>query len=482
LFAPTNYSSADSAVMSLIQDQLLTYGPDGSLQPAIATSWDAPDATTYEYTIRTDAVFSDGAKVTPEDVAYSLGLQLDPNVGSLEAALFASVDKISVDGDKVVVKLKHADSLWKFMPAGIGGFVWEKKSVEANLKTYGTPQTLPIGSGPYMVSEFVANSHITLVRNPHYWGTKPQWDKITMKIIPDDQTRLLALRQGDVQGTFAVPNTGIAQWKQAASVTAFSSAIWRGLTLDMEQAPFSDIHVRKALYYATDRNALAQGLLGGLAAVSSTPNDPSMFAGAMSDADIKAGYAKIESFDFDLNKAKQELAQSTVPGGFSTTLNVPEDSATAVQLAQALKEDWSKIGVQLKLNMMPGGPRFQVILAHAPNLGVQIIGNAPDGPDPVELAYQYFSSAQAAKNGNNSSNFKDPQVDSLLDKASQSTDPKQAAQLIMQAQQLASAQVPVIPLVWQQALVAVKQGWTIQPGFSPFYTTSMWINQIHPNS
>ncbi len=467
--------------MSLIQDQLLTYGPDASLQPGIASSWDAPDPTTYEYTIRTDAVFSDGNPVTPEDVAYSLGLQLDPNVASLEASLFASVDKISVDGNKVIVKLKHADSLWKYMPAGIGGYVWEKKSVEANLKTYGTPQTLPIGSGPYMVSEFVANSHITLVRNPHFSGKKPQWDQINLKIIPDDQTRLLAIKQGDVQGTFAVPNTGIEQWKQAASVTPFPSAIWRGLTLDMEQAPFSDIHVRTALYYATDRKAIADGLLGGLAAVSSTPNDPSMFAGAMSDSDVTAGYAKIQSFDFNLDKAKQEMAQSSVPNGFSTTINVPEDSAVAVQLTQAIKEDWSKIGVNVTLNMMPGGPRFQVILAHGPNLGVQIIGNLPDGPDPVELAYQYFSSAQAAKNGNNSSNLKDPDVDALLDKAVQSTDPKEASVLIMQAQQLASAQVPVIPLVWQDALVAVKKGWTIDPGFSPFYTTSMWINQIHTN-
>jgi ABC-type antimicrobial peptide transport system permease subunit len=54
---------------------------------------------------------------------------------------------------------------------------------------------------------------------------------------------------------------------------------------------------------------------------------------------------------------------------------------------------------------MPGGPRFQVILDHKPNLGIQVIGNVPDAPDPVEMACQYFSSKQAVVNGNNSSNL-----------------------------------------------------------------------------
>jgi ABC-type transport system substrate-binding protein len=147
-----------------------------------------------------------------------------------------------------------------------------------------------------------------------------------------------------------------------------------------------------------------------------------------------------------------------------------------------VKADWAKIKVDVTLNLMPGGPRFQVILKHGPDLGVQIIGNLPDGPDPVELAYQYFDSAQAAQNGNNSSNFRDPAVDSLLDEAAQSTDAKAAAKLILKAQQLASAQVPVIPLVWQEGLVALKQGWTVSPSFQPFYYTSLWINQIHPKS
>lgn len=478
LFAPVNYSG-DVMIMSLVQDRILKFGPDGSLQPDIASSWEAPDPLTYIYTIRADAKFSDGKPVTADDVAYSLNLHLDPKVGSQEASLLGSVASVVAEGDKVTVKLKEPSSLWKFMPASIVGYVWEKASVEANLANYGTPQVLPVGSGPYKVTEFVADSHVTLEQNPDYWGAKPQFDKITFRVIPDDQTRLLAMRSGDIDGTLNVPTTALAQWKQTATVVDFPSFIWRGLTLDMTEAPFDDIHVRKALNYAVDKDAIANGLLAGLASPATTVNDPGVFSGSLSADEVKAGYDKVLSFPFDLDKAKAEMAQSSVPSGFKATLNVPEDSAVIGQLAQALKQSWSKIGVDLTLNLMPGGPRFQVILDHKPNLGIQVIGNVPDAPDPAEMAFQYFSSKQAVVNGNNSSNFKDPAVDALLEQALQSTDAKQAAQLVLQAQAMASEQVPLVSLIWQKSVVAVKQGWTIDPDFNAFWNMTEWIDQIH---
>ena len=480
LFAPVNYS-IDVMIMSLVQDTILKFGPDGSLQPDIASSWEAPDPLTYIYTIRSDAKFSNGDPVTAADVAFSLNLHLDPKVGSQEASLLGSVASITADGDKVTVKLKEPSSLWKFMPASIAGYVWEKSSVEANLANYGTPQVLPIGSGPYKVTEYVPDSHITLERNPEYKGEQAQFDKINFRIIPDDQTRLLAMRAGEIDGTLAVPTSALDQWKQAASIDTFSSFIWRGLTLDMTQAPFDDIHVRRALNYAVDKTAIADGLMAGLAVPSTTVNDPGVFAGVMTADEVKAGYDGIVSFPFDLDKAKAELAQSKVPNGFAATLNVPEDSAVLGKIAQALKADWAKIGVDLTLNLMPGGPRFQIILDHKPDLGIQVIGNVPDAPDPVQMAFQYFSSKQAVVNGNNSSNFRDDKVDALLDKALQSTDAKQAADLVMQAQALASQQVPLVSLIWQKSVVALKQGWTVDPQFNAFWNMTHWIDQLKTN-
>ncbi len=477
LFAAYNYSG-DTMIMSLIQDQLLTYGEDGSLQSDLASSWEAPDPLTYIYTIRDDTKFSDGSPVTVEDVVYSLNLHLDAAVGSQLASLFGAVESVTGEGNKVTVKLKAPNSTWKFIPASIGGYIWKKSSVEANVANYGSPQVLPIGSGPYMVSEWVADSHVTLVRNPHYVGEAPQFDTVTFRVLPDDQTRFLAMQQGDIDGTMVVPTTALAQWKAVANVQDFPSYIWRGLTLDLETAPLDDIHVRRALNYAVNRDALATGLLAGLAVPSTTVNDPGIFAGALPQEEVDAAYAKVVSFDYDVAKAKEELAQSSQPNGFAITLNVPEDSAVIGQLAQAVKANWAEIGVDLTLNLMPGGPRFQVILDHEPGLGVQVIGNRPDAPDPAQMAEQYFSTAQAAKNGNNSSNLKDPAIDAVLEKALAATDPAETARQVLEAQIMASEHVPFVSLIWQRSVVALKQGWTMD-GLRPTWDMGVWVDKLN---
>ena len=135
--------------------------------------------------------------------------------------------------------------------------------------------------------------------------------------------------------------------------------MFRGLTLDMDQDPLSDIHVRRALYYATDREGIAEGLFPGQAVAANTLNMPDLFAGILPDDEITAGYDEIATFPYDIDKAKEEMAQSSVPDGFDITVNVPDDSTAAITIMQAVKESWSQIGVNVDLNLMPGGPRFQ---------------------------------------------------------------------------------------------------------------------------
>jgi peptide/nickel transport system substrate-binding protein len=181
---------------------------------------------------------------------------------------------------------------------------------------------------------------------------------------------------------------------------------------------------------------------------------------------------------FDITKAKAALAASPVPHGFSTTLNVPEDSSFDTLAAQILKNDWAQIGVQLNLRLMPGGPRFQIILNHKKNLGVQIIGNSPDAPDAHEMPWEYFNCDQAVFNGNNSSNYCDPKVDALLKQSLTATPASKAATLTIQAAALASQAVPVINLGWNQAVLAVKNGWSFS-NLHAFTPWSLWLNDLN---
>lgn len=477
LFAPTNFSDVGNQVMSLIQGQILTTDATGKVIPSIATSSTKVSETEYTYKIAKGIKFSDGSNLTIKDVVFSLNLHLDPKVASQEAALMSNVASVTASGDVMTVKLKKADSMWKYLPATLVGFVWKQSHVEANLSSYGTPQVLPIGSGPYKVKEYTPDSKLILVRNPYYRGTKTQFDKITFRIIPDAQTRQLALIGGQIDGTFAVPPASYPQWKSVFNVTPVSSFVWRGLTMDMTQKPFDDIRVRRALCYATNSQGIVNGLTPGLGRPSTTLNDPSIFKGVLSAAEIKKGYDAIATCPYSIEKAKAELALSSVPNGFETTLNVPADSETIGKIAQVLVQEFAKIGVTLKLNLMPGGPRFQLILDHGPNLGIQIIGNKPDGPDPTQMPFLYFHSSQAAVNGNNSSNYRNSAVDALIIKAQQEKVPKKAAQLVLDAQALASQDIPIIPILWGDNAIALKNSWNATPPRA-FFDTSLWINLL----
>ena len=475
LFGPTDYAYFASFVMTLIQGQMLVYGPQEQLQPGILSSWKTVNKLEYQYTVRSGVKFSDGNPVTAADIAYDLNLNFNTKLASQFGGLFVNVKSVTYSGNVVTVKLSHPDALVRQLPATEAGLVYEKSSVEKNLLDYGTPQVLPIGAGPYKISSFVPDSQIVLVPNPYWYGPKPHFSQIIFKIIPNPDTMLLSLRSGQINGTF---NVGVLkEYAPYSHLQYFPGLIWNGLTMDMTESPFSDIHVRKALYYATNLNALVEGADNGLGAVSSTVDDPGIYGNSLPAAQLKSLYSQILTFPYNIAKAKQQLAMSVVPHGFTTTLNVPEDDPTDSLYAELLKSEWAQIGVNLKIRLMPGGPRFQIILNHAKNLGIQIIGNSPDGADPVEMPWEYFSSQQAVVNGNNSSNLRVPAVDSLIN-AAQGAGLATSAQDSLHAAILASKYVPIIPISWLQRVVALQKGWSMSD-LEPFVSDVYWTEDIN---
>jgi peptide/nickel transport system substrate-binding protein len=482
LWNATDFNGLDGApIMSLINQGLVSLTPDNKLVPNLASSWKAVTPTKYVYTLRSGVKFSDGQPLTAKDVAYSIGVQANPKVASDEMNFFANVKTVHAAGNQVTVVLSRPDALWQYIPAHEAGYVYEEASLSQHLAGYGTPSVPPIGTGPYMVKEYVANSHVTLVRNPYYWGPKPYYDEIIFNFIPDPQTRFLAMQSGQIDGTFDVPGANLQTWRSSSNihVTTFPADGFFGLTLDMDQTtpPYNNVHVRKAIAYAVDRVGINNAVFGNTGTIANTLDDPQTLVGVLPAAQVKKAYAKIPSYSFDLDKAKAELAQSPVPQGFTDTLNVAAPCANCVAISQAIKETLSKIGITINLNMMPGPPRFQHILAHEPNLGIQLIGNTADVPNPIELPWLYFKSDQAVKGGNNSSNYRDPATDKVISQGLATLDPAVAAQDAITSQTQAANVAAMVPIVWIQTIAATSgKLHLVNPG--AFFMNFLWINNL----
>lgn len=480
LFGPYYFSTSGAAMMSLVYQTELAYGTYGQLQPQVISSWKQTSPTRYVYTVKPGQKFSNGTAVTAKDVAFSLAINLDPKIGSRFAALFVSVKRISSSGNQVIVTLKTPDSTWRYVPAQMAGYVYSKADYEKNPNAYGTPTAMPIGTGPYKFQSFQPNSQVVLVRNPYWKGAHYPWDKIVMPIIPNAQALLLAIQNGTVDGTFDVPSSSLSQWIPAQGIVlhTFPSAGWRGFSIDMTDGPFADLHVRRAIAYSIDKVGLVKALLYGAGQPLKCIVPPSMFKSVLPSKEVDAALAKIPSYDYNLSKAKAELKQSKFPNGFTTTLNVPNGCGACIAISQNLQQSLQQIGITVNLNLMPGAPRFQVILDHGPNLGLQVLGMGPDFPDAADYPAILWPSDQAVKGGQNSSNWRNSTIDALMKQALAATNRATAARLILKGCQLEAQQVSYLPIFTFPFAVAVRKGLNVTSGVGPFYSTVNWLQYL----
>jgi peptide/nickel transport system substrate-binding protein len=480
LFGPYYFSTSGAAMMSLVYQTELAYGTYGQLQPQVISTWKQTSPTRYVYNVKPGQKFSNGAAVTAKDVAFSLAINVDPKIGSRFAALFVSVKRITSKGNQVIVTLKKPDSTWRYVPAQMAGYVYSKADYQKNPNAYGTPTAMPIGTGPYKFQSFQPNSQVVLVRNTFWKGKKYPWDRIVMPIIPNAQALLLALQNGTVDGTFDVPSSSLSQWipAQGINLHTFPSAGWRGFSIDMTDGPFADLHVRKAIAYSIDKAGLVKALLYGAGQPLKCIVPPSMFKSVLPAKVVDAALAKIPSYDYDLSKAKAELKQSKYPNGFTTTLNVPSGCGACMAISQNLAQSLGQIGITVNLNVMPGAPRFQVILDHGAHLGLQVLGMGPDNPDPANYPSILWPSDQAVKGGQNSSNWRTSAVDTLMKQSLATTNRAAAARLILKGCQLEAQQVSYIPIFTFPYAVAVKKGLKVTSGIGPFYSTVNWLQYL----
>jgi ABC-type transport system substrate-binding protein len=257
---------------------------------------------------------------------------------------FPPITKVTVvDSQTVKVQTAHpAQDL-------LGFFAWSRyativpkgfyESVDAKTKTDGT--------GPFMLGEFVPNDHVTLVRNPNYWRKGiPAADQLLLKILPDEGSRLAALRSGAIQGgIFSADSAKIVSSDNSLTVYKLRSGSPNELefTLKDKTQPWSDVRVRQAVNFAIDRTDIINKAFSGQA----------YFAGKIlqgygdwpiSQAQLRSKYEK-----YDPKKAQQLLAAAGHKDGFHVTLNSIAQPAIYTTVATIIKSQLAKVGINVKV-------------------------------------------------------------------------------------------------------------------------------------
>ena len=475
LLVPHDWTTYSGAVMALVEEGALAFGDDLSLQPAVAEAWEAVDPTTYVFTLREGVTFHDGSPLTPEDVVFSIEWNMNPDNASQLAAFFGSVESIEATGDsEVTVRLTKPDAQFAYAMAHMSGFIMKKEQLESAGENFGTPDELPLGTGPYELVEFVPDDHVTLERYEGYWGEQGPAQRIVIRQIPDSQTRLLAMQNGDIDGTFDVPISEVDQWEGLDGVTVItapSNGVYQ-LILDQETPPFDDIHVRKAIAYAVDRAGIVQAVLNGKGTPALAVNPPGIWGGVLDEASVNAFYETIPTYAFDLDAARAELAQSSVPDGFEFSIPVPNSDPVAINSFLAISETLAQIGITMDVRQVDPGEWLDVYFAHE-DLGAQFMAYFPDYADPANYPYLFYYSGNAVANGLNGSNYRNPEVDALIEESLESTDTAARAEALKQAIALANEDVATVPIHWPDSAMAISSDLRLD-GYSAFWYNVPW--------
>jgi len=288
----------EGAVISRVFEPLLTFDKDLKPVPAAASSFDvSADGKTYTFHLRQGAKYSDGVPVKAQDFEYSFKRILDPSIAAEYASFFADAGIVGAadynsgkgSADAVGVKATDDNTLQIQLEAPIGYLpdlvaLWVVPPIRQDIiqkagDGWAQDPSTYIGNGPFKMTEWVHQDHITLVPNENYTGTQPKLQKATFLMVTDGEADYAAYRNNERDWTL-VPDADVQAVKNDSTLSQQSveytelTTWW--LTYNLANKPLDNVNVRKALSMAIDRDALIRDVAGGVGKPATSPIPPGM--------------------------------------------------------------------------------------------------------------------------------------------------------------------------------------------------------------
>ncbi|MFB4278600.1 ABC transporter substrate-binding protein [Nonomuraea sp. MTCD27] len=414
--------------------------------PALAASWAVADGgRRWTFTLREGVRFSDGTPLTAEAAVANVErfLRIAPRQSaffSLDAGMEAAYGKVAdvrAEGGKVVFDLKEAVA---DLPGRLAGFYSMIQSPKA-FAASGDFAGKPVGTGPYTLVEWAKGQRAVLAANPHYYGAAPAYDKIVVRVIPDANARVAALRAGEVDGLI---DKGALLPGQVAAVAGDGgfrvvrspSVLTHYLTFNASRKPFSDARLREAADLAVDRRAIAAKLLAGTAEAGAGFLSPAF--GDLADPGITAAH--------DPGRARELVAAAGPPAGPVTILISSAETGQFpyTDIAEVLRVSLEQVGLPAKVtvaeatkSVMEAGDYDLFLSAYS----------VPNGD--ADYLFRRFLRSDASWNVERRLGYRNARFDELVDQAAALTDPAARRELYHRIQRLLATDRPMIALAYQ---------------------------------
>lgn len=408
-----------------------------SREPYAALAAEMPtqvDEVTWEATLRSGAVFHDGSPVTAEDVAWSFSRVLDPDTKSLLAPFLAFLNTVEAVDDQTVrfnLNFPYADfleliSVVKVVPKAL-------TDTADKVKTF---ESAPVGSGPYRFVSADTGS-VKMEKFADYNGPMNAYaDTLDWTCTTEGSARVSALQSGSADAIQNVPFLNVDQVKGSKQVAVEQGFNLLFLMFNCSAAPFNDVRVRQALFYALDTEKIISTGANGYATGATCYLDSA-----------KPGYQRADIvYEHDVDKAKALLAEAGVSDLSFELLTT--DVAFVKQAAPVIQASWKEIGVDVTINTLASSAVYQT---EVPSDGFRVLAASGDptiyGSSTDLLLRWYYSSKTWM--GDRARFTDDPvctEIMNLIDSASRTSDETESKRLYKEIFDLIAEQVPLYPI------------------------------------
>jgi peptide/nickel transport system substrate-binding protein len=463
-------------------DRLVSTNATIQMKPALAVSWTNVDPLTWRVKLRGGVKFHDGNLLTADDVIFSLtrakNIPNSPAPFSGNVAAIAGMTAI----DPLTIEFKTKSPTPDFIEQIGFVYILEKAVAEnAAIADFNSGKAA-IGTGAYKFVEYASGDHITMQRNPDFWGDKQDFDRVTVKFIASDANRIAALRSGSVDLIDAVSPRDVEALSGVSGIKLFPIAsarlIYLALDSVRDQSPFvtdktgkplatnplKDARVRKALSLMIPRDLMVKGVLKGA-------GEP---AGQLVPAGVTGYDPSIEVPPYDLAAAKQLLTEAGVPDGFGLTIHTSNGRfANDADIAQAVGQMFTRGGI--KVNGVVAQP-YNVYLPNASkgdfSAFVVSIGNT--SPTSATNLRNLLMTVDPDSGAGvfNRTHYSNPAFDAAIKTAMAEFDPARRIEDLQKATKLVFADTPVIPLYWPKIYWAGKADLNYAANMSEDFTAA----------
>lgn len=448
---PTTLDPALSALESIstidanLCEGMTRWDGDYNQEPALATSIDHPDDTTWVFHLRKDVTFWDGTPMTAADVAYSIERVLEPKLGSSWVGWAPEGAEITATDDHTVSVTvpSYVSTIEQYFAAPAFAVVSKSFAEEAGTQ-FGSPGTGVMCTGPYKVDEWKSGESLTITRNDSWWDAEnaPKVKDVKFTFVTDPAAQTAGLVSGDIDGQF---NVGVGSYQQLEKTngnllfgTSMSPLF---LAVIDTTGALKDVEAREALRNAIDYEGIVKSVYHEAASPLRALVPPAAY-GYGKDV-YEEGYDDLPEPVQDVETAKS-LASSSSAGKDKIVLAYSTANAEETKTATAIADAANSAGLEVELKPLGGTDYNQLFSSPEARKGIDtfLVAGYLDFPDPVTY-YDFFTIGSYYNFGG----YENQAYTDRIDDALAEPDPDAKAGDVVAAQQIMMEELPTIPIL-----------------------------------